>query len=397
MFRIAIGALVVLMVNLLTAPLQAAEWSVQPALTWLAQYQDNLYMSSEIQRSVTSTTLDGRLDVTSEGEVASIQFAPHISATQYQPERQLSYTSYGLDLVGTRDFEYSRFQVRGSLARESTLTSELTDTGFIQDHKWLRALSLAPSWEIDTSESGRARFGFSYVRHAYDGAENTPLAGYDVRSLDYTYTRTHGERLASDYTATLSRLMAPRSDTTNDDGRFNVGLNYDASENLSAAASVGGHRFHNRNGANSLWRSGAVMRLQLALTQEFGVITSSLSRTVEPSGYGLFLQRDVMSIDIQRQIGEQWSGALSLQLNRDHEFVQSRGDANRRYSLFSWRLAHQIGENLSVNGSVSYRRQRYDLADTRAEGSSVVLQVVYRPAPKKMTVRDSSKMEDVWN
>ena len=124
----------------------AAEWTVSPQISVSADYQDNPQLILKDAQEVGVVSLDARAVLAASAESAQLSATPRVHATRYPDYAEFDNDSQGLALSYQYESERSLWSVAGDTARDSTVTTELEDTGFVQARKWRSSSSFNPAW-----------------------------------------------------------------------------------------------------------------------------------------------------------------------------------------------------------------------------------------------------------
>jgi hypothetical protein len=312
-----------------------------------------------------------------ESDRSLLQLTPLLRSARYVPGTEFDRTELALDLAAVRASEYGEWRLDGGATRDTTLTSEWDGTGFVEARKWRRRNTMSPAWTGAVSAVAQLRARASYTDVYYEDARLTGLAGYDYRVVDVEYQREHGERTSARYSLYASRLLAPLADNTTDDAGFRAGGSYAWTGAGVVRWELGAHRTRTTTGDRADLRTGGLA--QIACDGEFrmGRADVLLVRTVEPSGYGVLLQRDELRAGYRFDITQTVFSHIGARALRD---AALGGDdvPERRYGRLDWRLGWSATPRWTISGGINYQWQDYVDDDRAAEGYGATIEVRYR-------------------
>jgi hypothetical protein len=102
-----------------------------------------------------------------------------------------------------------------------------------------------------------------------------------------------------------------------------------------------------------------------------------VSRTVDPSGIGVLVQRDQWQLTREQRFSDLWSGSADVYwvVNQDLQSVAANQDRHYRYATL--RLSRVLTRTWRVDAQYSYSWQRYAGEIDHAERNILMLGVHY--------------------
>jgi hypothetical protein len=279
------------------APLRAAEWSVQPSFSWAADYDSNRVLSTTSQSS-DEGTLSGDLKLRRTLESTDISLEPRITL------RRFTDTSYGdgddrtLNAGFSRTWEQTQLNLTAFAADQSTLTTELLETGLVSGNTHRRTYQGGAVWSWSQTERRQTFLQLNYSDVSYQGQFSNFLPGYKypVASLGERFT------LSDRSTFTVSAFGDALSTSVRNGNSHEAGIQLELvhsfSERTSVDASVGESQ-RSLTGTRSYGTNASV-----SLTHNLvrGNVGLSYTRSLVPYGTGYLVQRQLITASGMRPI-----------------------------------------------------------------------------------------------
>ncbi len=393
---------------LLSGMAMATDYSLEGVVRYNAGHDDNLQLSEQPDSSLSQTT-SGRLNFSG----ASEQTQAGIDAQLWMRR----YNSSGFDsddqAITTHlahRSERNQWSLDFSAIRDSTLTSELLDSGRLESAERHEQYAVTPGWSYQLSEKDLLSLQGSYVISSYSGESYTD---YDYWQTQLLWTHSLTERLRafvsfdhSDYQS--QALQYPDSQTyatASTENGLQVGGDYQLSENISASLLVGKSRSENDvqigDPLNYCARfsgtpqqvffplcalqdtetSLATYKGSIAFTRERSQFSLSASRGTEPSSNGYVQQTDQANLAWQHRAFEQGTIRLSATFGKtdasDDRSSRSREPA-RDFLFTTLSYTHTLSEEWSIDFSYRYRTQKYETSD-RVESNAGFAGISWTP------------------
>lgn len=366
----------------LPCAVSAALWSVAPKLATYVEYHDNLrFAASGEPDGVTGGFLDASTVLSMQSAKNNLQIEPRVRSARYSHEPALNADEAYLNLSALHTMYKSSWSLNGSYTRATTLTNEFEDSGPVQTQKWRNLWNLHPLWAWDLNERTQLRTGLAETRVRYEDAAATGLFDYNYTSADTSIQRNIGEGSDVGVTLTAGQLKVGRLDNTIRTYDAQLSFNSDMSASLKIALRAGvsntEYYFADRRDTEAGILGGASLTGNFKDTQ----VNIEIRRSLEPSSYGVFLRRDLVSMSSSYHFNQALTTMVSLRLTRDeslHGSFSSDRDYNRDYGRAEWHLLWNMTPQWSLVGGYNYIRQKLTNAKNHVQNNNVLLQLVYR-------------------
>ena len=305
--------------------LLAAEWSLQPIVSVLTDYDSDRNLAPEGTSGSEEMVLATDLRLQRAIENTQIVIEPRFDVRRYSA----SIWGPGNDRSLNTAFSYlgprSKFSFSASIADQTTLTTEVFETGIISGSTRRRSPQANTEWDWSQSERRQAFVQASYLGASYSG---TPLVELELPGYHYT-SGAVGERFFLSERWTLSPsvfgdvLTSARQGGSSHEEGAQVEVSYQYSERMLFDVAVGesertlsspsspgsqgsqGSLSHQTN-------SGTNISVSAAQTLERGSTSLTYLRSLVPYGTGFLVQRQQITAALTRPLAPTLDFTLSL-------------------------------------------------------------------------------------
>ncbi len=359
----------------------AADWLYTPQLALQTLHNSNPYMLHEKVRSVTIHRLDLSLPLIAESTLTMLKLEPQLHVIRNPGWSDLDRNEYAIKLDGSRAMKFGNYGFRGDYTEDTTLTSELLDTGYVGVKKSRNVWSLSPYLNLELSPSSSMMMTLKYRDQRYKNAAATPLVGYEYVQMNTEITHELDSRDVVRCGVDSSRLRSGLV-TSEDVGGYCL-LSREMSPRLHGSLTLGGHRSTvSVDNGQSQSRNGSLAALSLDYESEGVRWGLRGKRSIEPSGYGLLVQTDQLAVTAAYEISERLSANASIASNR---YVMTTSLStfsyqipDRNYDVLQWRVVWQWLPELTLSGGIDHGRQRYSNQSGYAASTTLFIQLAYR-------------------
>lgn len=381
---------------------QAIEWAAEPSIRTGLEYNDNIFLTTLPHEAVAGANLGVNLDLAARQELWELRGGARLLSRRYEGREDLNtddvFGNLNYNLKTDRNF----WQLKASYASESTLNFDTVnpDIGVTQKQTKRATTSASPTWTWLVTETTQLRLDYQFVDVQYQDGISVGLLDYRQTATSLTLSDQVSER--TNIFAILNysdfRVTTPEADiftpyTAKSRTNFGqIGITYDFTETLKGSLSGGPRKTvsddvfvfclffslcfepvtQSNTAYGSVFSGSLESRLQLTNT------TFRFSRTVSPSGSGSQAQTGNLYLGIQRQITpERLSARLIAEGYAIRALSNTTSYVDRNYYRLEPGLRWRWTEDLSVDASYRYARQRYVDATDVATANSVYLVFTY--------------------
>jgi hypothetical protein len=287
-----ITALAALSGSMACVDASATQFSFEPQVSWLVNYNSNLTLAPTGQQAIEGSTLALDPILKSLTETTEFDLKPHLDVQRFSSQQALDATDAALQ--GTFSTQQARYSISlsGGYEHASTLTTELSDTGIIDANTSRDTSSGGFVLGRELTERQHLELQGTYASVVFPGGERLGLIGYHYPSAALTDTLSLSPLTTLAVALTGDHLTAPQSgyDARDEGARLTLAHDYSMRVKLSAAAGF------NETSTNSFTQHGYLWDLHATRNSELTQWDFDYGRTLQPSGRGYLIRRDQLSL-----------------------------------------------------------------------------------------------------
>jgi hypothetical protein len=358
---------------LFAAAARADEWALEPSISARMVHNDNINMRPSDALAATSLALTPSLTLANRTETRDASASLSTTVNRYAGLPAYNTIDHRASLSLKSATELDQRSLTLASVRDSTLTSELAATGIVLARRQRTQTSAQASWQHSLSETTFANAALSLTSVKYEPAPG--IVDYDDRSVSAGLRRALSERLTLGTTfatrvfQTTTGTVKSNVDSIAIDGALKyserLSFNLDASRNQTRTqlqrtglACPPEYGFISNGTITvpvcvivpSLYQTVVVPTTSEAGSNSFSgtasyqlqsaSLSSSLSRSLNPSGTGALLRSDQVSLNYQRRFSESLDFSFVAGIVRSS--VLDSAGAESRYNRLApsvqWRL-----------------------------------------------------------
>jgi len=353
----------------------AAEWLMTPTASVLSDYTDNPRLLADAGESYAGAISEVSTKLRMSGERWRLSAVPRARFSRYASGSVLDSDDQFLDATLDNATERGSWSLTTSYSRDTTLTSELDTTGFVQTNRRHEGLSLtgSSSWMLTerTSLGGNLFWQDSH----YADAASAGLTDYSYRAAtafaNFMLTEASELRVSGQ----SGELLIPGSDDPTRDTSVRLTLSYSPAPLWSMSASAGPSFVSTRERDDE----GRLYSLEATRRGERWRWTATLGRDVTPTGRGVFTRRDQLSVSTTYSMRQFLSTTLTLRGIENEDVFVNFGAARRevRYGLVEGRINWRCAEQWSLSLLVAAATQQYGAETPWADNFRAQLGMVW--------------------
>ena len=376
----------------------AAEWKIAPLISSRVGYNDNLRLNTSDKISTAEITFSPSARFSVDTPTSGISGNLALDFRRYEADSDLNDDNASLEIASFHNTERSRAGLALDFIQDTTLDSQLEETGIVFERIRRQRANISPSWSYSISERTRFTTTYKYSDVVYKNADNTGFVDFTQNSLQASLTRIVNERSIA--SLTLSRFM---TDNENDIQSINTnlqtGASYRFSETLSTSLFIGIRRTEVEYSQNSEIpiRSGNTIIGSFLVASN--ISNSDWGTTYNASINKSFSQGE-MSLSASRSISNDINGqpieVTRIQTVSSYRFTAIL-TASLNLELYNGETNNSIGNNLnrdyyviepkfrwspkkfwSFSGSYRYTKQTLDANSDDITQNAAYLTLTYR-------------------
>ncbi len=361
-----------------TTTASAAEWKIEPALQSRVGYDDNITMQSASNISSAEIDITPTAKFSRETARSSLSGEIGLNFRRFLDAAEFNDNNARLGITSLYRLEKAEMSLDLSALKDTTLDSELDQTGLVFDRIPRLSNSINPGWTWNFDPLTRMTFEYTYTDVRYRSTSNTAFVDYALQNGQLTVARILNERSTTSLTAGQTF-----SDSENNiQSRFTflqIGASYRFSEILNASVVLGLRRtrtefdnaavpvlsggiplgFINVPGRSETSSNGSVFSLSLSKAFVRGDISLSASRDVTNTISGILVEVTRISSDNRYNFSETLSGDLGLSMvhtqTTDQSPVSPRLDT--RYFTVTPHIQLSLSRFFRISVSYRYNKQ----------------------------------------
>lgn len=360
----------------------AENWHLSANNSLALEYSENPSLSVDSR----DASWRRRLDVTGLIEAQTprtrVVIKPAIFLARYPGMRNLDNDILMLNMLATQDGARFRPRVSVLLKSDTTLTSELEDTGLIQARKRRLMRNVSPSFSYSINERLDLRFGMVYTDVTYQNVKLTGLSNYKYKLLDSTLITKIGVRHSVSTNIYASRMTSPEVDNVITDFGVRASYQYVLYPRVTGVFSVGVHQVNTEYRStigNKVANDTGVLG-DVSITKR-GEVTSwdvGFRRSIEPSGSGALVLNDRVDINYREKFSRTWSGRVNGLLLQNRPMRGGLIFSSRRYGRFSTWIIWHSNSALSVSMQYGYTWQMFTSSGRSVGSNDVGINMSYK-------------------
>ena len=388
----------ILLLAACAAGVDAAEWKIDPTIEFRAGYNDNITLRIDDEASSAEARLSPSAVFSVVTPTSGASGRLRFDFRRFEDDSNLDDNNVRFVTSSYHRRERSELGLDLDFIKDTTLDSQLENTGLVFDRTTRYRANVAPSWTYKLDERTDGRFAYTYSDVQYNNADDTGFVDYHINSFQASLERVLNERAM----ASISLL---HSQTSNDNqvnsnnSNLQGGGSYRFSESLSATLFAGIRRTEADFSQNSLIPifSGDELIGFIPLTEDVSrsdwgyTFSGSLRKEFLRGQTNLSASRDISNdingipIEVTRarwnnlyRFSETLSGNLNLEWYESESNNNARSSLNRNYYQIEPRFNWDFQQFWRITGSYRYRKQTFDNTNRDATQNAAYLTLTSR-------------------
>src|SRR5437667_1183076 len=141
---------------------RAAEWSMEPSVALRTEYNDNIQLTGASHPSVWGAILSPDVKFSGETETLKVTGGLRVNFNRYFGEQGLDTTDHIASLRSSYKSERDILGLNIESVRDSTLVSELAETGLVVARRQRNRLTANPTWSKYLTERTAITASYGY-------------------------------------------------------------------------------------------------------------------------------------------------------------------------------------------------------------------------------------------
>ena len=370
----------------------ATEWTGRMSVNSKFESSDNKRLTTnrdneeDVVGAVISTT--GNLTAQTERSMNSLDTT--FRFLRYDGDSDLDSDDQIFRLRNRYMWEKAAFNLNTGYKRESTLITELEDSGILNTDARNRRVQfdIAPSIEYFATEADQLTLGYSFTDVEFPGSNPLSDTDYEYWATSLGWVRSINERLALLSNVYYTDYEAELSDAETQSVGLDLGFSYAFSETLQTRFTAGYRDSDFENTVFGVRTSGSEDGSLLAFDLNKEYINSELginiSRTLSPSSSGVVFERDEINLNFDHNFAHNIFSSIEGRWFSNESLNSNQNFDDRDYYSGLLELGKRINPTWSVSGQYIYRYQEFDFNDRDAESHTGLLYISFKPQKRTL-------------
>ena len=359
-----------------------ADWAVQPYVGSSLVLDDNIRFSTTNTQSSTGLAAKVGVVISNETDAVKTRVEPGISYRAYAEDADLNSIDQFLKLSTTSLGERSDLGLDLSFINNSTLTSELEDSGITFINKRRSYFSMAPSWRYLLTPLMSVRVNYRFEGSQYEDSGENGLNDYENQSAKVDLERRLSED--SDFVVRGYYQRYKVLELTNKANSLGVELGYKKrfSPRLEGSFFAGGVNTETTVEGKDDTASGGSADMKLSFNGERTRYFVKYGLGEAPSSAGGAYLRNRGSAGVDNKITEKLSWALDLLAQKQETIGDDATQTDRLYYKVSPTIRWRIRRDWSLQARYTFSAEdrTSEGVDTNAQRNQIYVGVEYRKA-----------------
>ncbi len=371
--------------------LQAAEWRIEPTLRFQSGYNNNITLTPSADKPASAEiSFQPALKFSRNTATSSVSGTLQANIRRFSEEEGLNDENFNFNVDTFKSFQQHDFRLGVGFIKDTTLETELEETGLFFGRTGNVRQSLSPSWSWRFNERTSARLSYDYNQVDYD--ENPQ--GY-VDSTSHT-GQLSLSRVIDERTSLSLSFSQTLTDNENDVlSRFSnlqTGFEYNLNETLRMSFSAGARRTTTKFSRQFFLANVIPFSQQVKAEDNGSIFSTSLTKTTERSTHALVINRNISNsvsgrlIEVTRagtNHSYHFSNRLSGSLNFDLYESLSTNDTSsienikREYYTISPGVNWKLSKYWTLSGNYQFKKQTNNNSGVNAIQNSLAIYLNY--------------------
>jgi len=361
------------------APAWGAEWTLTPLFSSSVDYDSNRRLEldqSGSEAAVVTADLSFRRVV----EDGDIYIEPRYAFRRFT-DRTLG-NGDDRSLYAGFDWlrERSTLNVTASVWDQSTLLTELLETGIISGNTHRRLAHASTNWTWIQSERRQLITQFGYDDVKYYGQGESLLPGYRYPSGSIGERFNFSERGSVTFSLFGSELLSDSPGNSSHEYGVQAELIYSFTERIHLDGSIG-QSSRLLAGTSS---HGTDTAITLTRDLERGILSVGFTRNLVPYGVGFLVEREQLNATISHSLTATLDVSLALLRIRNNEIAVLLGIDRRSYDSVTANLSWHLRPAWSLNAQVAaIQSQQPGILDQTVHQWHTAVTLIWAPLPRQ--------------
>ena len=358
----------------------AADWRVAPSAYIGTSYADNPRLLTEGARQSAGALGEFNAYIQRLTERSSFSLTPKLRSTRYSDDESLNTDDQYLNARYRWFSEHSEWNSEIGLTRDTTLTSEVGLTGLVESNRPHRAITISAGPTFMVSERASIGGQLYSVDNHYSDVGSTGLVDYSYRAVSASFNYATSDRSSIAVAAQGGELGSGGAfGVASRDASLKLSWNYQPYDLWRLTVSAGPSYAESDLDSDV----GSLFEFEAQRRGDLWSLTTSAGRSLTPTGRGVMMRRDRVSLSLRKDLAEKFEATLGAQWIRSEDLLGQLGidsehvDYARIDLTGYWRVAQHWSLALQLTG-ITQERER---STQRADSYRALLSMVWNGLP----------------
>ena len=369
------------------AAVYAVDWSLDANGGLSEMYNDNPRLNDSEQKSIWGHRLNVSTQLYARSPLTELRLQPAVTMERYAGASDLNNDVVQVGLDTQHQWERAYAALSLAWQGDTTLTSELEDTGYIQATKDRILKTVHPVLGYTWSERLESSVYFDYLDVSYIDAQLTGLADYYQRSLGVVMAYQWSSNDSLEMELYGKRYKSPRFKYQVATTGVQVNYEHALYRYTKLSLTLGAFQLRSDLGLPYIDYESVDNHFlgEIFVSQQRDTLSwkAGLRRSIDPSGSGL-IQNDRFDLTFGRRFSPFWQANFGVQYFQNETLQSELGFDRRRYSRLSGQLVRALTPSWRLSAQYIYQWQEYASSDHGARGNQLIVNISYDMAEKHL-------------
>jgi hypothetical protein len=379
----------------------AADWSIDPAVTVRSEYTDNLTLTPGVHEAIWAAVFSPEVKFGRKTETFEAKGELKANVNRYS-DSELDTEDYFARAVSTYSIERFLVGLSVDATRDSTLFTELLETGVVSARRQRNRLLVNPSFGYRFTERTTVKVDGVYRDVHYDDTAGTSLTDYDSYTLSATLQHALGARTLVHAGVFYDEFKTDPAAVASDTYGIETGVDHQFSETVEGSVAVGVRSTTSELLQQALVCIGPVVSgiclgqivavrtpveeestgyiYSGALEKRFetGSLTARISREILPTAVGSLVETDALRLAFVKNVSAVITASLTASVYRSRYIEDFASGNDSRYYTLVPNLTWRLRERSWIEVGYSYSHLKYDVIAEPATRNIAYVAFSYR-------------------
>ncbi|MFC1772567.1 hypothetical protein ACFL3A_04340 [Pseudomonadota bacterium] len=230
--------LTILLLPVYAASVEAAQWKIDPTLSLKAGYSDNIRQTIDDKISSAEATFSPSSRFSVETAESGLSGDLRFDFRRFEEDSNLDDNNARFLIDSFHRMERSEIGLDIGLIKDTTLDSQLENTGLIFNRETRYTVYAGPNWAYNLDERTTADFSYQYRDVQYDNNDDNGFVDFNTHNGQASLSRIVNDRTTASAIISYS-LSNNDNDVETNNTNVQAGASYQFSETLSTSMFAG--------------------------------------------------------------------------------------------------------------------------------------------------------------